>query len=99
MPDSGGLAPLGELSKTATMLIEKIADAIGGIARPSQIRRVARAEADAALTHAIAQIQIADLQRRALVRFVTEEARKQQNIESITSKALPDVNPEAKPEN
>jgi hypothetical protein len=96
--DSGSLAPLGDLSKPANTLIEKISDAIGGIFKPSQIRRVARAEADADMIHAATQIEITELQRRALHRFILEEARKQDNIESITSKALPEVSAEATPE-
>lgn len=45
------------------------------------------------------QIEITELQRRALQRFIAEEARNQDNIESITSKALPEVNDQARPEN
>ena len=43
---------LGELSKPATVLIEKIADAVGGIFKPYQIKRLAKAEAEAELIHA-----------------------------------------------
>ncbi len=35
---------LGELSKPATVLIEKISDAVGGIFKPYQIIRAAKAE-------------------------------------------------------
>lgn len=97
MPDSS-LINLGELSRPATVLIEKVSDAIGGVFRPSQTRRMAKAEADAAITQAHAQIQISDLQRRAMHRFVSEEGQKQENIENITRKALPDVASDAKPE-
>jgi hypothetical protein len=47
MNEGGSLINLGELSKPATVLIEKIAEATGGIFRPFQIRRIAQAEADA----------------------------------------------------
>lgn len=83
------LANLGELTKPATVLIEKISDAVGGIFRPHQIVRVAKAEAEAERVRAEAQIQLSDLHRRALRRFLEEEAKKQSNIEDITHKALP----------
>ena len=99
MTDPDQLARLGDLSKPATTLIEKISDAIGGIFKPYQIRRIARAEADAELIRVATQIEITELQRRAVQRFLAEEARKQDNIESIASKALPEVSSEARPEN
>jgi len=89
---------LGELSKPATVLIEKISDAIGGIFEPWQIRRVSEAEADAQKNAALAQIQITDMHRRAVRRWIQEEAKKQDNIESITKKALPDVGEQARPQ-
>jgi len=95
MTDSKALAGLGELTRPATVLIERIADALGGYFKPYQIRRVAGAEADAERIRALAQIEISDLQRRALQRFVAEESRKQDNIEAITSKALPQLDAEA----
>jgi hypothetical protein len=83
------LANLGDLAKPATALIEKISDAVGGVFKPFQIVRVARAEAEAELIRAEARIEISDLQRRAMYRFLAEEAKQQANIESITSKAFP----------
>ena len=99
MTDGTSLVNIGELSKPATVLIEKISDAVGGIAKPWQIRRVAKAEAEADKIKAIAHIEIDELQKRALQRFVVEEAKKQSNIEEITAKALPQVKDEAQPEN
>lgn len=98
MNEGGSLINLGELSKPATVLIEKIAEATGGVFRPFQIRRVAQAEADAEIIKASAKIEIADLERRALQRFIHEEAKKQSNIESITQKALPAIEEKARPE-
>ncbi|MBE3070869.1 MAG: DUF2806 domain-containing protein [Planctomycetes bacterium] len=89
---------LGELSKPATLLIEKISDAVGGLFKPRQIVRVARAEAQAAKIAALNKIDIRKLQRRAKRRFWAEEARKQANMESIAAKALPGVGQEAHPE-
>src|SRR2546423_7149670 len=89
---------LGELSKPATVLIEKISEAVGGLCKPWQIRRVAHAEVDAEKIHAVAQIEVTDLQRRALHRVIHEEAQRQANIENITRLALPDVSKDAKPQ-
>src|SRR5258706_4457083 len=83
------LINLGELSKPATVLVEKISDAVGGIFKPYQIVRVAKAEAQADRVRAEGQIEISDLQRRAFHRFLEEEAKKQKAIEEITQKALP----------
>ena len=98
MNEGGSLINLGELSKPATVLIEKIAEATGGVFRPFQIRRVAQAEADAEIIKASAKVEIADLEHRALHRFIHEEAKKQSNIESITQKALPAIEKTAQPD-
>jgi hypothetical protein len=99
LSDHNSLINLGELSKPANTLIEKIGDAVGGIFRPYQTRRMAEAEADAAITKAQTEIQVTDLHRRAMQRVIIEEAQRQENIENITRKALPNVSNEAKPEN
>jgi hypothetical protein len=99
MAGTESIINLGDLSKAANTLVEKISEAIGGIFRPYQIRRIAQAEADAERIRAVSQIEITALQRRAVHRFMIEEAKRQQNIESITSKALPRVDDEASPEN
>jgi len=81
------------------VLIEKISDAIGGIFRPHQIRRIAQAEAEADKIRAVSQLEISALQDRAVSRFFIEEAKKQFNIEAITSKALPLLEAGASPQN
>jgi hypothetical protein len=98
MPESNSIINIGDLSKPANTLIERISDAIGGIFRPYQIRRVAEAEAEAAKIHAVAEIEVSELQRRAIHRWMVEEAKKQQNIEGITQKALPQLSEDAKPD-
>jgi hypothetical protein len=92
------LINLGELSKPATVLVEKISEAVGGVFKPYQIRRIARAEADAERIRAQTQIEVSDLQRRAVQRWLSEEAKRQDNIETITAKALPDVSETAEPD-
>jgi hypothetical protein len=98
MEGSNSLVNFGELSKPADTLIKKISDALGGAFKPWQIRRVAEAEADAEIIRAKANIKITDLQHRAVERFFYEEAKKQDNIENISSKALPLLNSDSKPE-
>jgi hypothetical protein len=93
------LAKLGDLTKPATALIEKISDAVGGIFKPYQIVRVAKAEAEASRVQAESQIQVTDLHRRAMYRFLEEEAKKQSNIEAITQNALPLLEDNSTPQN
>ena len=83
------LINIGELSKPATVLIEKVSSAIGVLYEPFRIRKEAEAKADAALIEAESRITIGDLERRALTRFVVEQTREQKNVEDITKKALP----------
>src|ERR1700674_3498245 len=97
-PTGGGIINLGELSKPATVLIEKISDAVGGIAKPWQTVRVAKAEARADLIRTQTKIEISEIEHRALLRMVREEGKRQENIESITAKAIPHLAPDSKPE-
>lgn len=93
MSDGGSLINLGDLSKPATVLIEKVCSAVGIIYEPTRIKRKARAEAEAEQIKALAGIELRDIERRAIDRLVHQEARKQENIESITAEAataLPD---------
>lgn len=96
---STSLVNLGDLSKPANTLIEKVSSAIGGIFEPWQIKRVAKAEAEAGLIKAKSEIEITDLHRRAMHRFVEEEANRQENMEEITRKSLPYLAEESNPEN
>lgn len=99
MNNENPLTKLGDITKPATVLIEKISDALGGVFKPYQIIRVAKAEAEANLIHTESQIQITDLNRRALNRFIEEEAKRQTNIESITLNALPLLQDKSNPQN
>ena len=98
MPDYSLINTEG-LTKPATLLIEKISSAVGTLYEPKQIRRVAQAKADAALTLAKGDIEIDEVQRRAAQRFVDEETRKQLNMESIVKRAIPDLDTNAPAEN
>ena len=98
MSNGNSIINFGDLSKPATVLIEKVSDALGGYFKPYQIKRIAKAEAEAEIIRAQAQIEVTDLQRRALGRFVIEEAKKQDNIEKITEKAIPQLGDTATPQ-
>lgn len=86
----------GELAKPATVLIEKISGALGIIYEPTQIKRKAKADAEADKIKAIAKIEINELEHRAITRFVSQEARKQKNIEQITEAAIESLPADAK---
>ena len=89
---------LSNLSKPVDTLIKKISNATGILFEPRQIRRIAKAKADAALTEAESEIQITDLHKRAARRWIEEEAQYQNNMEQITSKAIPQLNEDGDPD-
>ena len=93
---------VGELSRPATLLIEKVSNAIGRHFDPRQAIRMAEAEAKAERIRAVAQaeteIEVAELRRRAAERFVEEQMRMQSNMESIAAKAIPHLSDDAEPD-
>lgn len=97
-PNVNSLINIGELAKPANTLIEKIGDAIQGAFRPFQIQRVSKAEAEAAITKATAEMDVLELQQRTMSRLLAEEMRNQYNIENIAYKALPLIKEDASPE-
>lgn len=100
MPEDNSVSVvnLGQLSKPADTLIKKVSNALGGAFAPFQIKRVAKAEAEAAIIRAESEIAITELQRRAMHRFFDEEAKRQHNIESITDRAIPRLSNSSDPE-
>lgn len=88
----------GDWSRPATVLIEKISGAIGTAYKPYQIKRVAKAEAEAGEIMALSKIKITKLERRAVQRFIQEEARNQNNMENIITQSLPQVGKDAEPD-
>lgn len=88
----------GAITQPATALVEKIASAVGILYEPRRITALAKAEAQADKIKAIAKIEITEIEQRALRRLITEEAKKQENIEKITQVALNNLNADAKPE-
>ena len=98
MADGNSLVNLGDLSKPATVFIEKISSAIGIAYEPFHVKRMARAGAEAEKIKALARIELTELEHRAVDRFVQQEARKQKNIEQITTQALASLPHDAKVE-
>ena len=91
------LINLGNLTKPADTLVKKISNAVGVLFEPRQIIRIAEAKAEAAKIEAQSEIEITELHRRAARRWIGEEAQRQGNMESITAKALPQLNENATP--
>jgi hypothetical protein len=87
----------GELSKPATTLIEKISEAIGGFFKPYQMVRTANAASAVARIEVESKIEVSEIERRALIRWLSEEGKRQNNIERITRQALPLLDESATP--
>ena len=85
MSDGNAVINLGDLAKPATVLIEKVSNAVGVLYEPRRIRKRAEAEADAEKIKALAGIELSEIQQRGIERLVQQEARKQENIGSLTS--------------
>ena len=98
MAEGGALINLGDLSKPATVLVEKVCNAVGIVFEPTRIKRQARAEAEADKIKALAKTEIREIEVRALERFLHQEARKQENIESITAQAASSLPQDARVE-
>lgn len=98
MADGNSIVNLGDLAKPATVLIEKVSSAVGVLYEPRRIRKKAEAEAEAEKIKALAGIELSEIQQRGIERLVHQEARKQENIESITAKAAAELPPDAKTE-
>ncbi|WP_412523428.1 DUF2806 domain-containing protein [Shewanella chilikensis] len=98
MADGNSIINLGDLAKPATVLIEKVSNAVGVLYEPRRIRKKAEAEAEAEKIKALAGIELSEIQQRGIERLVHQEARKQENIESITAKAAAELPPTAKTE-
>lgn len=102
MTSGGGFNVGGDFGKPLDRFICKISDAIGFFFEPAKIRRIAQAQADAKIIDARAEaaadeiaaeahIKITERQRRAAMRLIKEEDRKQANMEAIAMKAIPYV--------
>ncbi len=86
------------LEKPATELINRVSNAVGGIAKPWQMKRVAKAEVEIKKLHAVADLEITEQRQRAMKRLILEEEKNQENIESVTAKAIPHLAQDSKPQ-
>lgn len=91
------LVNIGGLAKVGVKLIELIADATGVLYEPTKVRRLAKAEGEAAKIKALAGIEIRELEQRALQRFLIEQGKKQSNMECIIEQALPQLEEDSEP--
>jgi len=93
------LGDVGKLSEPITKLVESVEKGVGGLTRPKQIIRVAKAQAVAKKIEAKTELDIAkmklemapemyDLAERALSRIGYREVRRQANIEAIVQNAV-----------
>jgi hypothetical protein len=92
------LVNLGDFSKPATVLIEKVSAAIGQLWEPRQLVRVAKAEVEAEKIKTLGRIELTEMQQKGLKRLAYEAGKQQENIESITADAASRVGDDAKPE-
>ena len=97
MPQGNSLINFGDISKPATVFIEKLFDAVGWYFEPRQIKRIAKAEAEAELIKAQAKIEVSDLQQRARKRSLAEEIKHQENMEKIITKTIPEITESSRP--
>ena len=89
------LIDLKPIAKSVEMLIKKISNATGILYEPRRIEKEAEAQAKAEKIKVKTEIEITDLRQRAEHRRMREEMIHQQNMESITAKALPQLNENA----
>lgn len=96
---SNEVSVFGDLSKPATHLIEKISEAIGGLYKPHQMKRVAQAEIAIEKMKAEAKVEIAEIEQRALDRLVQKAVREQKVIDAVIKDAIPQLQENAQPQN
>lgn len=96
------LPDLGPVAKPAGKVIEKLIDKVSSagylLYEPTHIRRIAKAKADAAIRALNSEVEQGDIRRRALRRWVAEEAQNQENLEAVFLGAVPDLSPDADPD-
>jgi hypothetical protein len=98
VPKGNSIINLGGLAKPATVLIEKISDAIGLMYEPRRMIKKAKAEAKADKIKALSRIELNEIEQRGVERLVHQQVRKQENIENITAKAITKLSADAKTE-
>lgn len=95
--DGNWLKNLADISETAKVAINRVSDAIGMVHRPTYVRRMAQAHADANRILAQGEVDANDIRMRAALRVEAEHVRHQLAIEDVTRKALPYLTDSAQP--
>ena len=86
---------LKTLSGPANKLIEVVSNAIGILYEPTKITRNAKANAKATIIEAATKMHLEEIDKRALMRVLNTESKRQLNIEQIVKKSIefsPDEN-------
>jgi hypothetical protein len=92
------LGTVGELSKPIHALVNRLSEHLGSFFEPGRVVKRAKAQAEVKLIEARTKIQLTEIEERGLRRLAVEEGSKQNNIETISLKALPHLKEDAKPE-
>ena len=92
------ISNLAGLSKPVNTLIKRISNAVGIVYEPYRIRQKSKAEAYAKLIAAKTDIEVKYLQRSALGRPASEDAKKQENIGNVVDRAIPLIEDTVQPE-
>ncbi len=86
------------MAKPVDTLIKKISEAAGILYEPTRIRRKSKAEADAVVIAAKAEMEIEDLQeKRILEGLLAREKKYQENTARIVDEAMRDLKEDADP--
>lgn len=92
MADGNSIINLGDLAQPVTLLIEKISNAIGVVYEPTKIKRNAKAEAEAHRTMVLADLDLqSEVANRGFQRLITQQTRKQINIENIIQQSIEEL--------
>jgi hypothetical protein len=87
----------GDLTKPATILVEKICNSIGILYEPTYIKRIAKAKAEADKIEAFSKAEISEIEKKALERMLQEASKKQNNTDNIVKAACENLSSNADP--
>ena len=86
-----GLNDLIGLKEPLTKMVESISNGIGVVYEPTRIRRKAKAEADAMLIQAAAEVEVEELKRRAAEWNSYTDLRRQRNRDQVVAQAIEEL--------
>lgn len=87
MGTSGPLLNIGELARPASILIEKVCNAVGILYEPTRVRRQAKAEAEAEKVRTLARIELEEIKKRARQKNERKE-RSKRRAQSLLRRML-----------